>query len=123
MGMYTEIFVSVDLRSDVPEDVIAVLKAICGGEDKTPLQGKPERWARLFSSGSFYTPNTSCAILNYDETGKLWSLLGKGDVKNYGGEIEAFFEWLMPYVAADPGAFIGYKRHEDSLVPELVYLS
>ena len=74
----------------------------------------------LFNSVSYYTPNPSCASLTYDAAGKFWSLLGKGDIKNYKGEIEAFLEELTPYVDAEPGTLIGYTRHEDSLVPELV---
>lgn len=30
MGMYTEIYVNVDLKRDTPEEVIHVLKAMCG---------------------------------------------------------------------------------------------
>lgn len=123
MGMYTEIYVNVNLRENTPPEVIAVLKAMCGGEDKTPLDGKPGRWRCLFGNGSYYTPLTSCANLTWDEIAKQWSLLGKGDIKNYEGEIEAFFAWLMPYVDGEEGDFVGYKRYEESQTPELVYLA
>ena len=121
--MYTEIYVNVDLREDTPDEVIAVLKAICGGEDETPLEGKPSRWCMLFNSGSYYTPNTSCNSLTYDKIGRCWSLLGKGDIKNYEGEIEAFFEWLMPHIDAEDGEFIGYSRYEESDEPTIIYWS
>ena len=123
MGMYTEIFVNVDLKPETPADVIAVLQAMCGGDDKSALDGKPERWNQLFSDGSHYTPRTSCAELKYCEIAGAWSLLGKGDIKNYEGEIEAFFGWIMPWVDGFPGEFIGYKRYEESNVPELVLLA
>jgi hypothetical protein len=115
--------VNVDLKRETSEEVLAVLRAMCGGEDKTALDGKPERWARLFDNGSYYTPLTSCANLTFDEIRNCWSLLGKGDIKNYENEIEAFFEWLMPWVDAKEGDFIGYKRHENDQKPDLVLLA
>lgn len=123
MGMYTEIYVNVDLKPDVPEEVLAVLRAMCGGEDKAALEEKPGRWSMLFGNGSYYTPLTSCANLTFDKIRNGWSLLGKGDIKNYENEIEAFFAWLMPWVDGEEGDFIGYKRYEESQTPELVLLA
>lgn len=122
MGMYTEIFVNVDLKPETPEDVIAVLRAMCGGEDRSPLEGRPGRWRFLFSDNSHYTPRTACAELKYCKIAGAWSLLGKGDIKNYAGEIEAFFDFIMPWVDGVPGQLIGYKRYEEYDVPELVFL-
>jgi hypothetical protein len=122
VGMYTEIYVNVDLKPETPERVLAVLRAMCGDEDKSSLGDKPERWNRLFNDGSYYTPRTSCGILKYDKFLKAWSLLGKGDIKNYENEIEQFFEWIKPWVDGEPGEFIGYKRYEENLEPTLVFL-
>jgi len=125
MGYYTEIYVNVDLHADTPEDVIAVLRAMCGMEyakDLGALAGRPNRWRWMFHSGSYYTPNTSCAKLTFDKTSKKWSLLGKGDIKNYEHEIELFFQWISPYVDARDGEFIGYVRGEGALLPQLVVM-
>lgn len=122
MGMYTEIYINVDLKPETPESVLAVLRAMCGDEDQSPLAGKPERWRCLFSDMSYYTPRTSCRILKYDEILRAWTLLGKGDIKNYENEIEQFFEWIKPWVQGEPGEFIGYKRYESHLVPTLEFL-
>lgn len=122
MGMYTEIFVNVDLKPETPEEVLAVLRAMCGDENQAPLDGKPGRWRMLFGNGSYYTPLTSCAKLTYDKIAGHWSLLGKGDIKNYEREIEAFFAWLAPHIDAEPGDFIGYTRYEEATLPELVLL-
>jgi hypothetical protein len=62
------------------------------------------------------------AFLEFDEITQRWSLLGKGDIKNYEGEIEKFFEWIIPYVDGYPGDFIGYSRYEEDLKPTLIYL-
>ena len=124
MGMYTEIFVNVDLREDTPLDVIATLKAMCEKDGDSPLlQKKPRRWGYMFNDGSFYTPKTECGNLTYNDISKQWSLIAKGDIKNYEGEIESFFAWLMPYVDGEDGEFVGYSRYEESFTPDLVFLS
>lgn len=120
MGMYTEIYVNVDLVGDLPEEVLNVLKAVVGEQGYCHyLEGFPNRWGYLFNSGSYYTPNTSVKNLTYDTISGQWSLLGKGDLKNYDNEIQEFFEWIMPYVE-DEG-FMGYYRFEESLEPILVF--
>ena len=126
MGMYTEIYVNVDLKKETPDDIIKVLKAMCGmlpdQECSEVLVDYPDRWVCLFSNMSYYTPCTSCRFLNFDKISNEWSLLGKGDIKNYEGEIEKFFEWIMPYVDGYPGDFIGYSRYEEDQKPTLIFL-
>jgi len=122
MGVYTEIYVNVDLKKDTPEEVIEVLSAMCFPDClQNKLEGFPVRWAYLFGNGSYYTPNTSARYLRYDDISKQYSLLGKGDIKNYQGEIEEFFEWLMPYIDSSEGDFIGYSRYEEDDVPTLYF--
>ena len=119
MGMYTEIYVNVDLKPGTPEEVIKVLKAVCEGNEMAEcLKDKPSRWPQLFLSGSYYTPNTSCANLTFDCAAKQYSLLGKGDIKNYEGEIEAFFGFISPWCE---NRFLGYHRYESAREPILVY--
>jgi hypothetical protein len=124
MGMYTEIYINVDLKEDTPNNVIEVLKAMCHMEerDEKVLETYPHRWDCLFSSMSYYTPNTHCRSLTYDSIALRWSLLGKGDIKNYEQEIEKFFEWIIPYVDGYPGDFIGYSRYEEDQKPTLIFL-
>jgi hypothetical protein len=123
MGMYTEIYVNVDLKKDTPDDVIEVLKVMCDmGSDPEVMDNYPARWAYMFNSGSYYTPNTYCHSLTVDDITQQWSLLGKGDIKNYGGEIQKFFEWVIPYVDGCPGDFIGYSRYEEDSQPTLIFL-
>lgn len=116
--MYTEIYINVDLKKDTPDDVIEVLKALCG----IHMGLYPSKWGGLFYSGSYYTPNTYCHSLTFDTISNQWSLLGKGDIKNYNMEIEEFFEWIMPYVDGYPGDFIGYSRYEEDQKPTLMFL-
>jgi hypothetical protein len=127
MGMYTEIYVNVDLKATTPDEVITVLKAMCGKLDKEAerkaLKNSPDRWCCLFSDGSFYTPRTHCKFLERDTISNQWSLLGKGDTKNYGAEIQKFFEWISPWVDGDEGDFIGYSRYEEDQQPQLYFLT
>ena len=121
MGMYTEIFVNLDLKKETPQEVINVLKAMCDMDDGAEcLKDKPQRWSYLFNDGSFYTPMTSCRRLIYHESLGQYSLIGKGDIKNYGGEIQEFFEFIKPW-CANSDAFIGYYRYEEDREPTLVY--
>ena len=119
MGMYTEIYVNVDLKEDTPKAVIDTLQYICKGN--TP-EGFPSRTGSLFQDCSYYTPRTCVSRLTYDEIGKQWSLLGKGDLKNYEDEIKHFFDWIKPWVDGWPGDFIGYHRYEEAQEPTLVFL-
>jgi hypothetical protein len=126
MGMYTEIYVNVDLKIETPENIINTLKAMCDmfDHEKTndTLAEFPPRWHCLFSNMSYYTPRTYCRYLNFDNISHQWSLLGKGDTKNYDNEIEQFFTWIMPWVDGYPGDFIGYSRYEESTTPELYFI-
>ena len=121
MGMYTEMFISTDLKKETPSGVIEVLYAMCRySEDSEALKEKPPRWRFLFSSSSYYTSNTACRSLTFDDATKQYSLIAKGDIKNYGSEIEEFFEFIAPWCDSD---FIGYYRYEEDVEPTLVYSS
>jgi hypothetical protein len=119
MGMYTEIYVNVDLKKETPVPVIDTLREICAGHCPP---GFPDRSGLLFSNSSYYTPLTSVARLTFDSIRDGYSLLGKGDLKNYSGEIEYFFNWIMPWVDGFPGDFVGYHRYEEDQKPTLVFI-
>ena len=119
MGMYTEFYVNVDFVKNPPKEVVETIKAICNKDDRSKyLSDKPVRWSILFNSGSCYTPNTEACFFKFDEISGRWSLLGKGDIKNYENEIEDFFEFISPYVKDE---FMGYLRYEGSREPQLFY--
>ena len=127
MGMYTEIYVNVDFKESTPDSVIDTLRCITGdieyeSERYTELmRDKPSRFYCLFSNMSYYTPRTCCGNLTYDKFSKCYSLIGKGDLKNYDNEIEAFFKFIAPYVDGCC-EFIGYYRYEEDKKPTLVFL-
>ena len=58
MGMYTEIYVNVDLIEEAPQEVIDTLKMMCDDKctyDDFKKTGHPDRWYSLFCNGSYYT--------------------------------------------------------------------
>ena len=46
MGMYTEIYVNVDLKKETPDEIIEVLKAMCDMEESNEkvLEPYPDMW-------------------------------------------------------------------------------
>lgn len=140
MGMYTEIYVNVDLKQDAPKGIIDVLRCMCrefkvmSNYDNKKIDDTlydydnpqydeimskfPQRFTYLFCNGSYYTPNTTVAMLSYDTVSNQYSLLAKGDIKNYGGEIEQFFKWIAPYAETE---FMGYSRYEEYREPTLFF--
>ena len=119
MGMYTEIYVNVDLKEETPKEIIDTLKQLCANVQPDSF---PERSWLLFNNGSYYTPRTYARSLTYDTISRQWSFLGKGDLKNYSKEVEHFFDWLMPWVDGRPGDFVGYHRYEEDQKPTLVFI-
>jgi len=119
MGMYTEIYVNVDLKEETPNEVIETLSLLCAL--KQPMNFPTRSWL-LFNNGSYYTPRTYVRSLTYDKILSRWSFLGKGDLKNYDGSVGHFFSWLMPWVDGYPGDFVGYHRYEEDRKPTLVFI-
>ena len=122
MGMHTEIFVNIEMERKPPEDIYLLLKALSDGDYDNPLfENYPNRFKWLFSSGSFYFPSTAVCRLssfqNLDMDDEPWYFIGKGNIKNYNGEIQEFFKLIEPY-AYDP--FIGYYRYEEDDKPTIV---
>ncbi len=119
MGMYTEIFVNVDLKKETPSEVINTIRAMCNKDHTSPyLEGKPVRWSYMFNDGSYSLPRTECGLLTKDDLNGSYSLLAKGDIKNYGSEIGQFFELIKPWVEDD---FMGYARYQEDREPTLIY--
>jgi hypothetical protein len=120
MGMYTEIHFRAELVRDVPEDVLAVLRCLVDFDSPEP-EVKPghelfscPRWDMLGRCSSAYFPDHPQSFLALSDWSKRWILFLNADLKNYGGEIEKFFDWIDPYVAGSEGQFLGYSLYEES---------
>jgi hypothetical protein len=127
MGMYTELVVGVGLKPNTPPVVIDALKFMAGLTDAQPSElpdhrlFATDRWRFMLRCGSYYfaVPD-SVTEMKFDEISKAWWLSVRSNMKNYGGEIRAFMEWIAPFVE-DEG-FVGHSRYEEDDDPTLFYI-
>jgi hypothetical protein len=122
MGMYTELHYNVELRSDVPAEVLAALRYMLDSDQPEARCDHPlfetDRWSVMLRMSSAYFPSrTHSELFNeYDR----WHLGVRCNLKNYDGEIEKFIDWMDPYVDAFEGDFLGFHRYEESDDPVLI---
>lgn len=120
MGMYTEILVKADVNIDsLSEEEKEVLKFLfAGGKEPSSLPNHHfftlSRWHNIGRSCSFYHHP---ACLNSIDDSYIFS---RSDLKNYDGEIEAFFDWFAPLTTAGKGKCIGYSWYEEDDEPVLI---
>ena len=127
MGMYTELMFGADLKKDTPTEVIEALKYMIGETEEKPINfplpdGRCE-W--LFRGASYYFGVSSpVSKMMYDDIGGNWILSTRSNIKNYGGEIEAFLEWIKPYIDSGSGSRDMYAivTYEESDEPKIYYL-
>lgn len=119
MGQYTELWFRAELREDTPEEVLNVLKYLVGSEGEPDLPEHPffekDHWDRLGNHGSVYFPNVGESEYIEGDPTRSWEptrVALHGNVKDYGGEIDMFFDWIDPYVDAPEGTFLGYALEE-----------
>lgn len=123
MGMYTELVMATQIK-DVPE-VVEVLKYMAGQiQEKPTLPDHPlfktDGWTALFRCSSHYFVPLSVVRFEFDDIAESWSLISCASLKNYGGEIEHFIDWIKPYVE-DGDQMIGYSRYEETREPTIYY--
>ncbi len=130
MGMYTELHFNVELERDAPDSVRAILEHMVRTTDEDVeapdlpdhLLFKTERWDFMLHCDSYYFPADTHSTFRRDEIGDAWYLCVRTNLKNYGGEIEKFLDWVLPYVDAD-NECLGYYRYEADAHPTLIYKS
>lgn len=124
MGMYTEIFINVSLRKDTPDKVVRDLRGLFDADYPAEVKSPFFRRGRMTCIGrtsSYYFQPRATSNMFFDDIAGQWYVLSRSDLKNYGSEIEQFFDWIDEYVDASPGEFIGYHRYEDDDTPVLVF--
>jgi hypothetical protein len=115
------------MQENLPEEVVRALQIMFGGADvpEGPLPDAPlfekSRWRMVGRCSSYYFIPESVSRMSFNNIANCWLIVSCSDLKNYDGEIEAFFEWIMPYVDAQPGEFVGYSRYEECNEPTLYY--
>lgn len=123
MGMYTELVLGVELKSDPV--VIDTLKLMldCNIKDKVVTIDHPlfstSRWRSMLRCDSYYFDGQTDSKLVYDEPNEIYFLNVRCNLKNYDNEIELFLDWLCPYIETE--GFLGYSRYEEADDPTLIY--
>jgi hypothetical protein len=126
MGMYTELYICTRVSGKAPPDVIKALQVMC--DDGKALGDLPvidhpfftrQRVPWMLRSSSYYFVPDAIQHFKYDDIGKYWVLIVRCDLKNYEGEIEAFADWITPYLDLEEGEHVGHKRYEENELPTL----
>lgn len=128
MGMYTQLMFNAELRKDTPDQVISILEFMTGDASygiapETPEHAlfDTERWTFMLVSSSYYfEPNASKTSFRKDDITKSWHLSVLCDLKNYSGEIEAFLDWIMPYLDDSNRQVLGWTWYEEDDEPTLI---
>jgi hypothetical protein len=135
MSVDTELVLACNLKGDVPEEVLNLLRFLCGGPERPPrpadedLPAHPffrtRRWEQVLSNGSWYDRGAAPSRLIIQEWKNVTGMKGpkslvvRCDLKNYDFEIQYFLQWFAPY--SQTIGFVGYYRHEEALHPTLIY--
>lgn len=130
MGMYTDFCFDVIIRSDVPDNVVAILNQMRDFNHNEALDKilpdhqffKCGRWAQIGHCCSAYFPAEPRFIFEKESLTNDYVLNLRCNLKNYDDEIKHFIDWIKPYVDAAPGEFLGFYRYEEAAHPTLVYM-
>lgn len=127
MGVYTELIFGASLKKDTPTEVINTLKYIVG-----EIKEKPEnfplsegRCEWLLTGGSYYFGVSEPVTKLWQDIQDDWRLSARCSIKNYGGEIEEFLEWIKPYIDGGSGSrdIYAYTIYEEDREPTIYYLT
>jgi len=123
MGMYTELYLAVELRGDTPKDVIDALTLLTSSEDiaaSNPIFPDRTVFFPLRSGGSYYFDAIETCAFQYDDNAEAWYLTFVTSIKNYENEWGTFLDWISPYIADD--GHVGHLRYEESDLPTVLYM-
>lgn len=124
MGMYTELHFSVELKPNLPQQVIDTLAHMTGQVPTAP-GALPEhplfrtgRSASMLICDSTYFPAETATDFVLESS--RWHLSVRSNFKNFDDEVDHFLDWIGQYVNADEEC-LGYYRYEEDAHPTLIY--
>ena len=120
MGMYTELFLQVQLKEGVPEPILNTLRFMLGEDVKEEVSPPFEspRWEWMLRSSSHYHYPVAHSFLDYLGYVDRYYLFIRCDFKNYNSEIESFLKWVSPYVEPEGEYhYSGHYRYESNVEP------
>lgn len=124
--MYTEFHFNAELKADVPQNVLDILRFMLKKTDICPeLPPHPlfetERWKRMLMSDSYCFSADTHSTLRFDNITNSYYLCVRCNLKNYDNEIGKFTDWIMPYLGEPDGNFLGFSRYEENEQPNLIF--
>lgn len=126
MGMYTQLHYGAQLKKDVPDEVVELLRYMVGERDETPLLPdhplfRTDRWRYMLRCDSYYFDYKTTHLLRHDDIAGQFYFNVTTNLKNYDDEIAKFVNWIAPYIDKMPGDFLGYYRYEEDETPTLLH--
>jgi hypothetical protein len=119
MGMYTEFYFRANLKDGPVTDWLE--RQITGEEWFETGFDDHEfftllRWSHVFTGGGAVYQESRQAVFRRKGSPFIYDnkLVVASSLKNYGGEIEAFIEWIGPHLDMPKGDFLGYSLYEDT---------
>lgn len=127
MGHYTEVFLRAHLKSDTPPLLVDWFDHIANGDD-TIRPGEPDPWPpyeehpffdadrtwdRMFcSGGAVYQISRRIQFRKSEHSYGRHELICMASEKFV--PVDAFIDWIAPWLAHSPGDFLGYSLYEDT---------
>lgn len=130
MGTYTELILKCSIKKDIPDEVVSVLNFLFNGASLDETKAIPlhqffnlSNWMCIGNCSSYYhIPFASSKFTKEDGKEFFGSyLFSRSDLKNYGGEIAQFLDWINEYIAEEVGHCIGWTWYEEDKEPTLIF--
>jgi hypothetical protein len=120
MGMYTELVMNFELKNSTSKEVVDILSFLFNDSERPDILPdheffKCDTWDFIGNGCSHYFTPFSLSRF------KGGHISTRSDLKNYDREIEKFIDWVMPYIKACEGDFLGYSRYEEDREPTLIF--
>ena len=124
MGMYTELLIDVELKTETPDNILKIIEFMIGVNETAPELTshelfKTERWSNMLMSDSSYFIGDTCSYIDYGDLKEI-TLHVRCNLKNYDYEIEKFIDFIRPFVNELNDEYWGYKRYEEERLPTLI---
>lgn len=119
MGAYEELVLSCNLKEDVPEQVLDVLRYICDPTEERRLAVvapthnffRYSNWDQMGQVATAYLPGTNIGALELEEFSNTYEFSMRTIVKGGSSTIGSFVHWLAPYSQTE--GFVGYTRCDE----------
>lgn len=124
MGMYTELYLAIELDKNTNKDIIEFLNFQLNREETEFVSKSNHEFFKCSRSSSFgymdsyYFDSIPVFKFRHDDISNSYFLTMVFNLKNYENEIEKFLDLINPYIISD--GHIGHKRYEEQETPTIL---